>query len=266
MAAPASAQFGPPEPAKVRLVSAETALRPGVTNYLGLLFEIDDGWHIYWNGVNESGFAPTATWTLPRGVEVGPLVWPAPKRYVSPGDVLDHVYEGQTLLIVPIEVPVDARPGEMMTVRAEVDWLVCKEVCLPGYAEVRLSIPVGEVGTEPPPSGWASAFEVAWARVPVEAGLTGHSIEARIARGSVEVLAPGSTRVSYYPQSEAARAEDLLRRGVSVSGRMALRLSPREAGAVRRDPVVRFVIEAVYPGEDAPVFVLFERPLSELGG
>lgn len=266
---PATAQprgGGPPEPAKVRLVSAEGALRPGDTNYLGLLFDIEDGWHIYWNGVNESGFAPTVAWTAPNGVEVGPILWHAPHRYIGPGNLLDHIYEGQTLLLVPVEVPADARPGSLLTFRAEVDWLVCKEACLPGYADLRITLPVADPAMDVLPTEFAGAFASSWERVPVPFSEASSAIDVRVTRDSVEVDAPGARIVSYYPQSEAARAESLLRRGQSTERRLRLRLAPADRGAVVRDPVVRFVVEASYPGEELPVLLLVERPLSELGG
>lgn len=254
------------EHASVRLVSAETALRPGETNFLGLLFTIDAGWHIYWDGVNESGIPPRAEWDAPAGAEVGPFILPVPTRYVGPGDLLDHVYEDEVLLIVPVEVPADASPGSLLTFRAGVEWLVCKEMCLPGYADVMITLPVARVGEAPRASAFEGAFEHAWAHVPVAWEGQDDRLSIHITRSAVEIDASGARRVSYYPQSEAARAEDLLRRGVGADGRVRVRLNPRDRGAVDRDPVVRFVVEASFPGEESPVIFLVEKPLSELGG
>jgi thiol:disulfide interchange protein DsbD len=255
-----------PAPASVRLVSRHTQLVPGDTNYLGLLFDIEDGWHIYWNGINDSGFAPTAEWNAPRGVEVGPIQWHAPHRYIAPGELLDHVYEGQTLLLVPVHVPADAAPGSIMTFRATVDWLVCKEACLPGNADLRISLQVASDDLMPPETEFGDAFDASLARVPVALAEAGGAVTIRVQPGSVEVDAPGAREVCYYPQSEAARAQDLLRRGKSTQGRLRLSLDPRNRGAVARDPVVRFVVEATYGGDEPPVLILVEEPLSELGG
>lgn len=259
---------GRPEPSKVRLVSAESALRPGEMNDLGLLFDIDEGWHIYWAGVNDSGLAPSAQWVVPPGVEMGSIQWPAPHRYVAPGGILDHIYEGQVLLLVPIFVPEEAA-GQMLTFAAEVDWLVCKDSCVPGYASVRLSIPVGAIsdtGGQPEVTEYSDAFEAARARLPDEYVESDSIVKIRVARGTVEIDAPGARTVSYYPQSEASRAENLLQRGQSGEQRLRLRLAPFDRAALAKDPVIRFVVEAEYPGEESPVLVIVEKPLSELGG
>lgn len=270
LAVPASAQprgvDGAPPPATVRLVSAETALRPGDTGYLGLLFEIQDGWHIYWDGINESGFAPTVEWDAPSGVTVHPILWHAPHRYVGPGNLLDHVYEGQTLLLVPVEIPADAPPGSLLTFRARVDWLVCKEACLPGDADLRLTIPVASDASPGEPTEFAQAFEASRERVPQPWVAGESSVRVDVRPDAVEILAPGARTVSYYPQSEAARATDLLRRGQSTQGRLRLELRPKDRGALSRDPVVRFVIEADYGAGEPPVLILVEKPLSDLGG
>lgn len=194
------------------------------------------------------------------------MLLPVPTRYVGPGDLLDHVYEKQVLLIVPVMVPEDATPGAQMTFRAGVEWLVCKEACLPGYADVMITLPVGSAQREARPTAAAPEFEKAMERVPVLWDGQGAGLSVHVSRSSVEIEAPGATRVAYYPQSEAARAEDLLRKGVSATGRLRLRLHPSDRGQVDRDPVVRFVVEAKFPGEASSQVYLVERPLSELGG
>jgi len=259
---------GRPEPSKVRLVAEGGSLRPGEMNYLGLLFEMDEGWHIYWAGVNDSGLAPSAAWTSPPGVEVGAIQWPAPHRYIAPGGILDHIYEGSALLLVPVYVPEDL-VGQTLTFGAEVDWLVCKDSCIPGYANVRLTVRVGEMGLtegEAEATEFAEAFEAARSRLPDPYVESDSLVKIRVTRGAVEIDAPGARTVSYYPQSEASRAENLLQRGQSGEQRLRLTLSPFDRSALAKDPVIRFVVEAEYPGEESPVLVLVERPLSELGG
>ena len=265
-AGPAAAQ--PMEDhARLRFVAPTRGLVAGDTNYLGLLFDIDPEWHIYWDGVNDSGFAPSADWTAPPGVEVGEIVWPAPKRYLGPGNVLDHIYEEQVLLLVPVEVPRDARVGQQMTFRAQVEWLVCKEMCLPGFGDVRLTLPVVAAGSDNPATEFADEFEAAWARVPLEEALHDDPrVRIHLSGTTVQVDAQGARRLSYYPQSEAARIAEPVRRGVSTDGHLRLQRSPFDRGLVSRDPVVRFVVEADFGGDEPPLLIRVDRPLSELGG
>ena len=48
--------------------------------------------------------------TLPAGYKAGEMLWPAPARHVSNGGLLDHVYEGRAMILLPVEVPADAKP------------------------------------------------------------------------------------------------------------------------------------------------------------
>src|SRR5437867_11935695 len=74
----AAAKFEP-EHARAGLISESTRLIPGETQWLALDFEIDDGWHLYWEGTNDSGFPPKLNATAPSGYRIGEMLWPAPK-------------------------------------------------------------------------------------------------------------------------------------------------------------------------------------------
>src|SRR5262245_51700008 len=95
----AAAQSAEREPAKARLVSEFDALVPGKTAWLGVSFDLDPEWHLYWCGQSDSGAPIHVEFTLPAGYKGGDLVWPAPKRHLSPGDLLDHVYEKRVTLL-----------------------------------------------------------------------------------------------------------------------------------------------------------------------
>ena len=56
-----------PEHARMTLIAETDAAVPGATLWLALDFVIDDEWHIYWPGHNDSGFAPQWTLSLPEG-------------------------------------------------------------------------------------------------------------------------------------------------------------------------------------------------------
>jgi len=68
----------------------------------------------------------------------------------SNGPVTSYGYAGDATLLATLTVPHDARPGGIFPVRARVNWLVCRDVCIPQQADVALSLPVLAVGM---PSG-----------------------------------------------------------------------------------------------------------------
>jgi thiol:disulfide interchange protein DsbD len=74
-------------------------------------------------------------------------------------------------LAVPVEVPVSAAAGQSANLAAKVDYLVCAEVCVPGTANLTLSLPVvaGAPGADPVHGPLITA---ALAAAPKPAGLT----------------------------------------------------------------------------------------------
>ncbi|MEZ6318385.1 MAG: protein-disulfide reductase DsbD family protein [Phycisphaerales bacterium] len=77
-----------PEPrARARAAGERSgrALVAGETRYVGIAYEMDAGWHTYWPGLNDTGFAITAKIEGPAGYAVGAVIYPPPERRVAPG-------------------------------------------------------------------------------------------------------------------------------------------------------------------------------------
>ncbi len=113
----------------------------------GLGFKLERGWHIYWVNAGDSGEPPRVRWTLPAGITAEPFEYPAPTR-LPLGPLMDFGYESEVTFPVPLHVAADAALGPAM-LRADVDWLVCREVCLPGKATVAVTRPVAPAGAVP---------------------------------------------------------------------------------------------------------------------
>ena len=106
-------------------------------NQAGLYFKLEPGWHVYWMNPGDAGEPPHIHWTLPDGITAGPLQFPAPKR-VPLGPLMDFGYEDEVLFPFQLHVAEIAKPGPAV-LHAKVDWLVCREVCIPGKAELELT-------------------------------------------------------------------------------------------------------------------------------
>src|SRR5206468_2097081 len=61
---------------EAELVAAKTALVPGEPTTVALRLVLEKGWHTYWRNPGDSGLPTTLAWTLPPGVEAGPIEWP----------------------------------------------------------------------------------------------------------------------------------------------------------------------------------------------
>jgi len=121
---------------RVQLLVVPQGLNRGETADAGLYFKLESGWHIYWMNPGDAGEPPHIQWTLPAGVTAGPLLFPAPKR-LPLGPLMDYGYENEVLLPLQLRVADGVNPGPV-TLHAKVDWLVCREACIPGKAELEV--------------------------------------------------------------------------------------------------------------------------------
>lgn len=125
---------------QVELMADVSAVKPGEPFTLGVLLHIAPGWHVYWINPGDSGLATSVRFKLPPGFKAGPIQFPVPRRLMQPGDVVNYGYEDQVLLLAKVTPPADLKPGAELPVTADLRWLCCKEVCLPGSAKVQLML------------------------------------------------------------------------------------------------------------------------------
>ncbi len=122
----------------VQLAVPQDQLYPTGDNRIGLYFKLEPGWHVYWQNAGDSGEPPHIHWTLPAGVTAGELQFPAPKR-LPLGPLMDFGYEDQVLFPIQLLVADNVKDGPAV-LDAKVDWLVCREVCIPGKAELEVKL------------------------------------------------------------------------------------------------------------------------------
>lgn len=125
---------------KAQLVSDHQDVRPGQKLKLALHFIPDDHWHTYWQNPGDSGLATSIEWTLPDGVTAGAIQWPAPAA-ISVPPLVNYGFEGPTILVSDLTIPSDFS-GSQLQIKAKVDWLVCKEICIPAEASFALNLAV----------------------------------------------------------------------------------------------------------------------------
>ena len=138
LALPAAAQIQPP--AATRHLAAELVaegpVQPGDTLTLALLFKPDPGWHGYWSNPGDAGYGMRLAWKLPEGWKAGEPLYPVPHELLIAG-LMNHVYEGEYAVLVPIEVPEQAAVQNIAPIEVKGDWLVCtNEVCVPESAQM----------------------------------------------------------------------------------------------------------------------------------
>ncbi|HEU5340457.1 protein-disulfide reductase DsbD family protein [Edaphobacter sp.] len=125
---------------RVALIAPSSSVAPGGTLQVGLQFRLDDHWHVYWVNAGDSGEPPKITWALPKDITAGPMQFPIPTR-LPLGPLMDFGYENGVVFPIKFVASPYARPGPVH-LDAKIDWLVCREVCIPGKAHLGLNLNV----------------------------------------------------------------------------------------------------------------------------
>ena len=245
------------DPVRARLVAERDALVPGRTAWLGVSFEIEKGWHLYWDGTNDSGFPIMVDSSLPEGYSAGPLLWPAPKRHVSPGRILDHVYEHRVTLLMPVAVPKDAKPGTRVTFRADLEWLVCKGACMPGDASVSLTLPVVTTAGQASLSADAPLFTEARLRIPRPIPKHDSNVKIKWQGRSLHIEAIGASAMAFYPGTKCPTLTDPIKDAQAKGDRLSLRFEPARN---KNETQVVGVLEITRDKDEQPVIYAMDVP------
>ncbi|HEX4638947.1 MAG TPA: protein-disulfide reductase DsbD domain-containing protein [Chthoniobacterales bacterium] len=122
------------------LLADTSAIVPGKPFTAGVLLRVAPGWHTYWKYSGDAGLPTEIKWNLPPGWKVGEIQWPIPLKTNDPGDIQTYGYQDELLLMQEITPPskIDISPVKLS---AQVDWLVCERICIPGNAKLELELP-----------------------------------------------------------------------------------------------------------------------------
>ncbi|MCA9408411.1 MAG: thioredoxin family protein [Candidatus Omnitrophica bacterium] len=128
---------------RVEIISPNTVVMSGERFWVGLKMSMDQGWHVYWHNPGDSGFAPKLTWVQSEDYLPGQMQWPFPHLIAIP-PLTSYGYEKEVFLPVEMEVSSHLKVGNSLLLKAHVDWLACEVECVPGQADLTLSVPVGQ--------------------------------------------------------------------------------------------------------------------------
>ncbi len=113
---------------------------PGQDLMLALHFTPKSGWHGYWKNPGDAGYGMQLDWRLPPGWKAGEPLYPVPQRLVISG-LMNHVYEGDYAVLVPLKVPAGTSAGLPVPVGLDAQWLACTDkICVPERASLSLSL------------------------------------------------------------------------------------------------------------------------------
>jgi DsbC/DsbD-like thiol-disulfide interchange protein len=206
-------------PVVVTVEVVPAAAVPGESVTLVWRFALAEGWHLYWSGRNDTGYPPRIDLNLPDGWVAGGLQWPAPVRHVAAGDILDHIYEGELILIQKLGAPATVLANTDVVLQAEIQWLACKDMCVPGRTTLTFTIPVRDHATAREPNIASLAAD----RVP--GPLPAGTLETGWQGTTFHVTHPSARRLTFMPTDDCGPLVDLLTDG--QGDWLALRFKPK---------------------------------------
>jgi thiol:disulfide interchange protein DsbD len=101
----------------------------GVDALVAVHHHIADGWHIYWRNPGDSGLR-TRLDVAVSGATAGEVLFPAPERFVTAGQVT-YGWGHEAVLFIPL-----TQVDERATITVDSHYLSCAESCIPGDAHV----------------------------------------------------------------------------------------------------------------------------------
>lgn len=200
----------------ISLIADPAAGAGGTRRALALVFRMAPGWHIYWRNPGAAGIATSVSWRLPAGARMDSLAWPVPEFHDVAG-IATHVLHGEAVLLTAIGSPTGSRTGQ---VEARIRYGICKDVCVPGEATLRL-----DLARPANPTGWREVLRISAARRPRTG--PGPTLVAESAPGGVDLVVR-PTRQAPLPDTLTFYATD--RETLPAAVRQAV---PRGAREVR---------------------------------
>jgi len=135
---------------RAKLIADTSSIRPAASFRLGVVLDMAPGWHTYYKESGDAGMPTRIDWQLPAGFQAQPLQWQRPETFQESG-IVTYGYQGQTVIAAQITAPPNLAAGKNLTLGAKVRWLSCKEVCIPGGADLTISMPVASADKPPHP-------------------------------------------------------------------------------------------------------------------
>lgn len=180
---PETRSFAPQaSPVDVELIADVSIVQSGNDFKLGVLLEIEPGWYIYWKNPGASGEPTQVDFALPPDFVPSPIRWPSPIRVTSPDAIEGYGYRDQVLLQADVQAS-NHDPDHEWHLAVTVNWLACKEECLPGQAFLELLLPVSISGTRLINHGNVARFENWSTRVPIRLDAPNRPFSAELRTG-----------------------------------------------------------------------------------
>ncbi len=221
----------------IRLLPEKTQAKGGETITVGIHHKIHPGWHTYWVNAGDSGSAAKVKWEGLKGIEAASIQWPVPKR-LPMGPLMNFGYEDEVILLQNITLPKDLSDAPQ-EIKAEIDVLVCHEICIPESHTASFTINGDEEAVP-------AAIEMARTQLPIDMGWqsqlsqSGGDIMVNIATDAPSAFGKLKT-IELYPEDWGLIANTAKTDAALKNGKLIL-THQRGERAISETPVTKMVI------------------------
>jgi thiol:disulfide interchange protein DsbD len=220
----------------VKLIADQDSVTPGSTFTLGVVFDPEPGWHIYWKNPGDSGLAPRFAWESSGGIAVASPLWPYPEK-IAVGPLVNYGYDK---VMIPFPATFSAPPPRVTStsVMLSLQYLVCKDECLPGEAQLELTLPISKTASAP--GQHERLFAETQKKIPTQLNRVSIAVEEQEDKIVVALIPLGPqffpSTITFFPEdprviSNSAPQETTLDGGAL---RIALKRDPNRREPIRR--------------------------------
>ena len=117
----------------VRLLAGS---RSGAVLLGGIAFQLQSGWKTYWRTPGDSGVPPRFDFSKSDNVEAVTVLWPAPQKFEDGAGGTSLGYHDQVVLPLRSVAKIVDKP---VTLRADINYAVCENLCIPVDASAELA-------------------------------------------------------------------------------------------------------------------------------
>jgi len=117
------------------------------TRIAALRLELAPGWKTYWRAPGEAGIPPRLDWRGSRNVDAVEILWPTPEQTITNG--MRTIGYAQDV-VLPVRIW-PARADAPVTLSADLEIGVCRDICMPVSLRVARDLPPdgGAAGRDP---------------------------------------------------------------------------------------------------------------------
>ena len=134
-----SSDWSVSETSKLRLISPYSQ-NDEKNLLIGLEYQMEPGWKTYWKSPGDGGFAQSISWENSLNVKNVDIFWPTPIEFEILG-LKSLGYENEVIFPLKVELEDELKNTFL---NLNINFLICKDICIPGDATVFLEIPSGE--------------------------------------------------------------------------------------------------------------------------